>query len=116
MLRFILQVILNALILTGLSELFYPHAYISSFWVACVLAVIVMGLFTFLLPILKVISFPLRLLTFGLFRIVLNGFLFMIANWLMGPAVYMESFGYMMLLATLYSIIQWGLQKLIDSY
>lgn len=113
---FILQVILNALILMGLSELFYPHAYISNFWVACVLAVIVMGLFTFVLPVLKIISFPIRLLTFGLFRIVLNGFLFMIANWIMGPAVYMESFGYMMLLSTLYSVIQWALQRLIASY
>lgn len=114
MIRFILQLILNTIVLSGLSEVFWPHAYIASTGAAVVLALVVMILYRVVYPILKVISFPITLLTLGLFRIVLNGVIFAIANWIMGQAVYMESFGYMMLLATLYAIIQWGIHRLVE--
>ncbi|MDO4679751.1 MAG: phage holin family protein [Aerococcus sp.] len=116
MLRFLLQLILNAVVLTGLSEVFWPHAYISSFGTAVVLAIVLMILYRIVYPILRFISFPITLLTLGLFRIVLNGIIFAIADAIMGRAVYMESFGYTMLFALLYGIIQWGIQRLVEPH
>ncbi|MDO4670928.1 MAG: phage holin family protein [Aerococcus sp.] len=116
MIRFILQVILNAIVLTGLSEVFWPHAYISGFGTAILLAIVVMILYRVVYPILRIISFPITLLTLGLFRIVLNGVIFAMAAAIMGQTVYMESFSYMMIMATLYAIIQWGIHRLVEPH
>lgn len=40
--------------------------------------------YTFIRPILRFLSFPIRILTFGLFNSVLSIFLLVIADWLLG--------------------------------
>lgn len=52
--------------------------FVSAFWVALALAV----LNTFLKPVLMLLSFPINLLTFGLFTIVVNTIIILIADFL----------------------------------
>lgn len=65
-------------ILAGILGIFLAQRYVSGVefagnWQILVLAGIILGLINFFIkPILKVITLPLRILTFGLFGLVIN--------------------------------------------
>jgi len=66
--------------------------------------------------ILKFLSFPLRVLTLGLFTVIINALMlqlsFRLSNALFGTDLYIKSFGWAMLASILISIvtaIMWGL-------
>jgi putative membrane protein len=52
-------------------------------WVTIAIFAAVLGLVNaFIGPILKIISLPLTIMTFGLFSLIINALLFMLASWL----------------------------------
>lgn len=52
-------------------------------WQTTVVAALVLGLLnTFLRPLLLLLTLPVNLLTLGLFTLVINGFIFYVAGWL----------------------------------
>jgi putative membrane protein len=56
-----------------LAQRFVPDVHFSGNWQFLVLAGIVLGLINFFIkPILKIITLPLRILTFGLFSLFIN--------------------------------------------
>ena len=71
MIRMLLQWLLNAVALLLVAHL--VQGFVISDWLSALIAVVVIGLFnaTFGL-LLKVITFPLGILTFGLFFLVIN--------------------------------------------
>lgn len=68
-----------------------PGVVISDFFTAVVLAVVLGVLNTILRPILIFFTLPLTILTFGLFTLVINTFLIMLADWLI-PGFNVPSF------------------------
>ena len=70
--------------------------FVSALWVAVALAI----LNTFLKPILMLISFPINLITFGLFTIVVNTIIILLADYLV-PGLTIETFW----LAVLFGIV-----------
>ena len=62
-------------------------------WTTVVLAGLFLALVnTALKPLVIVLSLPAIILTLGLFMLVVNGFLILLAGWLYGP-LYVENFG-----------------------
>ncbi|RMX03444.1 phage holin family protein [Corticibacter populi] len=71
--------ILSALALMGVAYVM-PSVHVENFK-AALLAAVVLGLINALLrPVLVVMTFPLTVLTLGLFYVVLNGLLFWLAG------------------------------------
>ncbi len=80
--------------------------FVSALWVAVALAV----LNTFLKPILMLISFPINLITFGLFTIVINTIIILLADYLV-PGLMIETFW----LAVLFGIVLTIVSGILDN-
>lgn len=79
---------------------------------AALIAALILGLVNALIrPILVLLTFPVTILTLGLFIFVINGFMFwLVARWVGGFQV--ASFGAAIVGALLYSIISWVLSAI----
>lgn len=101
------------LLLTALAAYFAamisPGVTIKSFWSAIILAVVLALLNTFVKPILSFISLPVTLLTMGLFILVINALIIMLASWLMS-SFQVDGFWYAMLYSVIFSVISWVLE------
>lgn len=111
MTRLLLGWTINALCLIGVTHLL-GGIYVSSFWTALVV-VLVLGLMnTFIRPVIVFFTLPINLLTLGLFTLVINGLLFWAAaNLVQGFAV--ASFGRAVLAAFVYGLISWLVSALL---
>jgi putative membrane protein len=90
MLRLLLNWVLSALALIITSKL-VPGLIINGFG-AALWAVIVIGFVNATLGLLlKVITFPLTLLTLGIFWIIINAFMLKLASWF-APGFYVQGF------------------------
>ncbi len=97
-----------------LATLFVPGVYIdgtgSAFWKSLALAGLVLGLLhVFIKPILDLITLPLRIITLGLFGILINIAIVEITD-ILFPSVHIK--GFMALLFT--SLMVWGTDIIIS--
>ncbi|MCC2545175.1 phage holin family protein [Hymenobacter sp. BT175] len=79
---FLLKLLLTA-ILTYVLARFLPGAHIAGFTDALLLVVVLAVLNAVLKPILKILGFPITILTLGLFLLVINAVIVLIADWLL---------------------------------
>lgn len=109
--RLILQIIAGILGL-WLAIRFIPRVEFADSWQILILAGLVLGLINFFIkPILKVITLPLRILTFGLFSLVINmGTVWIVT--LIFPEIKIS--GILSLFLT--SLIIWGLNLLFPLF
>jgi putative membrane protein len=77
--RLLAKLLLSALSLLLISY-YIPGIMVSSFYIALVLALIFGVMNVTIKPILILLTLPITLLTFGLFTLVINGFLFWLAS------------------------------------
>jgi putative membrane protein len=104
--RFLISFLINAGVLYAMPFL------IPAFKVAnpqsAIIAALVIGLLnTIVRPILGLLTLPITVLTLGLFLLVLNGFMFWIADKLI-DGITIQSFGWAMVCALVYSVITWA--------
>jgi putative membrane protein len=85
-----------------------PGIRVRSFGSAVVFAFVLAILNVILGKILIVLALPFVLLTLGLFLIVINGFLFWLADKVV-DGVEIDGFGYAMLGSLVTSLISWGI-------
>jgi putative membrane protein len=57
-----------------------PGVTVASFWTALILAVVLGAINTFIKPIIVLLTLPLTIITLGLFVLVINAFLIMLAG------------------------------------
>jgi putative membrane protein len=81
--RFIISLLINALILYAGASLL-SGVTMESYWVAIVAAIVLSLLNLIVGPVLKLLTLPLTFLTFGLFLLVINGLIVMMASSLVG--------------------------------
>jgi putative membrane protein len=106
--KFLLRLILNTGIFLLIAYLFRAIGLtfaIESFWWALLASVILGALNLFLKPILQVISLPLTLLTFGLFTLIVNGFLLWLVVLILQPHFVIPDFWVIILAAFVYAIL-----------
>ncbi len=117
--RFILRLLANALALWLTTLLLAPHVTVTSwdggtewtlFWTYLLVALI-FGLVNGIIgTLVKIVAFPLYVLTLGLISLIVNGLLFLLVGWisgLLGFGLHIENFWWGVLGALLVGIISW---------
>ena len=82
-----------------------PGVYVSDLFTAIVVAAVLSLLNIFIKPILVIFTLPVTILTFGLFLLVVNAVIILIANWLI-DAFQVDGFWWALLFSILLSFLQ----------
>lgn len=105
---FVLKLLLGAGVIMLMTYLF-EGVYVKDFSVAFLVAIVLTLLNTFIKPILKIFAFPLTIMTFGLFGLVINGIILYAATIVLAPDFQIASFGLAIItsifISVLYSIL-----------
>ena len=104
----ILQLILTALA-AWLAARLTPGVTITDFGGAIVLAIVLSLLNIFIKPVLQFISIPVTVLTLGLFLLVINAVIILIAAYFVG-SFKVDSFWAALLYSIIFSIVSWLLE------
>lgn len=101
--RFILRLLVTAAIAFILAK-FLPGVHVDDYGTAIWFAVVLGLLNVFLKPLLIILTFPITLITFGLFLFVINTITVLLASdWVKGFDI--DSFGYGLLFSLLLTLI-----------
>lgn len=109
LMKTLLQIILTGIIVLVLSNVL-GGVYVSDFFTAVVVAALLALLNIFVKPILLILTLPVTVLTFGLFLLVINAVIILMADGLVG-GFRVDGFWW----AVLFSILLSFLQSLIFS-
>lgn len=77
----ILKLILNAVAVIVASYVL-PSVQVDGITAALVVAVVLSLLNTFIKPVLKILTIPITIITLGIFLLILNGVMVLLADWL----------------------------------
>lgn len=102
---FVLQLLLTALA-AFLAAKLTPGVTITSYWSAILLALVLGLLDVFVKPFLEFISIPVTVLTLGLFMLVINAVIILLASWLLS-SFQVSGFWTAMLYSVIFSIVSW---------
>ena len=106
--KYILNLIITSLLILGLSKVL-PHITVNDFSDALWFSLVVSLLNILLRPILIVLSLPITMITFGLFLIIINTIIIILADRLI-DGIQIQGFWY----AVLFSLCLSALQSLIS--
>ena len=115
-LRWIVSLVLNAIALIAVAQLF-DSFHLEGFGTALLASFILAILNIFVKPILIILTLPITILTFGLFLIVINAITLMLAQALIGPSFVIDGFGVAIIASIVISLISMLLNSLVkDSF
>ena len=90
-----------------------PGIVVTGGWEAILLAALVWSvLVTVIKPVLKIIALPITIITFGLFALVLNAFLFYMMAWIV-PGFAVANFLGALLGALVLSVLSWLIHQIL---
>lgn len=111
--KLLLNWVLSAIALLLVAH-FVDGFYVRSFFWALIAAVVIGFINATLGTFLKILTFPLTILTLGIFLLVINALMLELASWFT-PGFEVRSFGAAffgaLILAVLHMIIRWALEK-----
>ncbi|WP_069285787.1 phage holin family protein [Aerococcus urinaeequi] len=113
--RFILATLIDALGLMAVSWILAPNVYVADFWSAILVAIVLSIVNSIIRPIVNLLALPLNILTFGLFRLVVNGFMFIIVGLFFPTSFVFANFFYAIAAAFLFSMYHWFFEKFIEA-
>lgn len=102
---FIIQLLLTALAAYFAAKL-TPGVNITSYWTAIILALVLGLLDTFVKPVLQFISLPVTILTLGLFLLVINAVIILLASWIIS-SFQVSGFWSALLYSIIFSVVSW---------
>lgn len=101
---FIKRTLLTTLIFIAYAQLAPSQLMVASLGTALAGAIVLGILNGLVRPILKFLSFPITILTFGLFLLVINALMLNLMTWFV-PGIAFSSFGSSVILAIVISVI-----------
>lgn len=101
--KFLMQIIFTSIVAFGLSYIL-SGVDIDSFWAAIVLAIVLAILNAIVKPILIFFTFPLTIVTLGLFLFVINALIILLADSLV-DGFHVDGFWWALLFSLLLSIV-----------
>jgi len=111
--RLFLQIVAG-IIGIWLAAKYVPGVEFVGNWQVLVLAGVILGLINFFIkPILKVITLPLRIITFGLFGLVINMLMVWIVSLILPELVFPEQIMQKIIPLFLTSFIVWGINLIL---
>lgn len=110
--KFLIRILMSAIVVVLLSK-FLPGASVDSYFTAIIVALVLSLLNLIVKPILVVLTFPVTIVTFGLFLLVINAVIILLAD------AFVEGFGVdgfwvALVFSLLLSIIQSLLFSVLD--
>lgn len=102
--RVLLRLIISAIIVVVLSNIL-PGVDVDSFLIAVIAAAVISMLNLFVKPILVILTFPVTIVTFGLFVLVINAIIILLGDWLIA-GFQVDGFWWAMLFSVLLSLFQ----------
>lgn len=78
--RFIINILITAVAVYVLTKLLHPHVTINSMTTAIIFALVLAILNFIVKPLLVILTLPLSIITFGLFLLVVNVIIIMLAD------------------------------------
>lgn len=109
--RFLIQTLIAALAVM-VSELIIPGIHVNSFFTGVLVALVFSFLNALLKPILVILTLPITVLTFGLFLLVINALMVMLAGKIV-PGFTVDGFWWAVLFSIILSIVT-GIFQQID--
>ncbi|RYF90295.1 MAG: phage holin family protein [Chitinophagaceae bacterium] len=109
--NFIIRLLITAAVAYGLSMVL-SGVQIPKFTDAIILAIVLALLNTFVKPILLILTFPITVLTLGLFLFVVNALIILLADKLM-DGITISGFWWALLFSLLLSIVSSFVQSLV---
>ena len=100
--NFLIRLLLSALAVIIVSYLM-PGVYVEGFLVAVILALVLSLLNMTIKPILIVLTIPLTVVTLGIFLLVINALMILLADWII-PGFGVDGFWWALLFSILLSI------------
>jgi len=105
---FLIRVVVNAVALWVAGRVFDGITLEDGFWDILLVGLIFGLVNAFMKPIAKLISLPIRMITFGLFTLVINALLLMLTAWI-APGLEIDGFWSALLGAIVISLVSWAL-------
>ncbi len=112
--NFFLKLILST-VAVMIASYVLPGVHVSSFFTALILAFVLSILNAIVKPILIVLTIPLTIVTLGIFLLVINALIILIADALMGNVFYVDGFWWALLFSIVLSIANSLLEELSKS-
>jgi putative membrane protein len=109
---FILKFILTAILAFVLTK-FLPGAHFNGFTDALLLVLVLGILNAIVKPVLKILGFPITVLTLGLFLLVINAVIVLLADWLL-TGFKVDGFLYALIYSIALSILTAVLDMIFD--
>lgn len=90
---------------------FLPGFTVASGWTALGASLVLALVNIFVKPILHILSFPITLMTFGLFSFIINALMLSLTAAIVGPGFYFHSFGTTLVVSLILSLVQSTLEN-----
>src|ERR1700741_4571995 len=110
--RFLLNLLLTAVVVYVLSKLLEPHVLINSFSTAIVFALVLAFLNAIVKPILIILTLPITIVTLGIFLLIINVLIILFADNLV-TGIDIDGFWWALIFGLLLSFVSSILQKFI---
>lgn len=88
-----------------------PGITVSTIWAALLSCVIIAIINIFIKPVIQLLTLPINIVTIGLFTLVINAVLFMLAAWI-SPGVQVDGFLSALFGSAVYSILSMFISKI----
>ncbi len=102
--KFIVRLLITAAVAYGLSMILTPHVRINSFVTALIFALVLAILNAIVKPILVILTLPITILTLGIFLLVINVLMILLAGKFVS-GIHIEGFLWAFIFGLLLSII-----------
>lgn len=111
--RWIVSILINAILFIAIAGFFEDSFYISGFGAAIGASVILSFLNILVRPILIILTLPVTILTLGFFLFVINAITLQITDKIMGSSFEIASFGTALIIAIVMSLANLIIQKAV---
>ncbi len=102
--KFIIRLLITAAVAYGLSMILTPHVRINSFLTALIFVLVLSALNALVKPILIILTLPITILTLGIFLLVINVLMILLADKFVS-GIHIEGFLWAFIFGLLLSII-----------
>jgi putative membrane protein len=111
--RWLISIIINAVLFMALAGFFQDSFYISGFGAAIIGSFILSILNVLVRPLLIILTLPFTILTLGFFLFVINAITLLLTDNMMGDAFELSGFGMALIISVIMSIANTIIQKTI---
>ena len=109
--RFIVNILITAVVVYVLSKILAPHVGINNMTTAIIFSLVLAVLNFIVKPVITILTLPLTIITLGLFLLVINVIIIMLADKFVS-GIYIDGFWWAFIFGALLSVVSTLLNKL----